>query len=142
MEYALDTPRGDGSIHLVDLPLYQTELAGIMAELKQGLSYLWGVAKSLDRSSNHSRALRAYSSTLKAIATDKASEMCRKCMGMIGGAGYTKDHPLERRWRDSGAPPIYEGQNLLLWDHAGKISWRRLRIPGPKCISRIRTACS
>ncbi len=128
MQYAAETPRGDGKINLLDLPLYRADLAMLTGKLIQNVSYLFGAAVSMDRGDiAKSDPLKVYSSMLKAIATDEASEICRKAMGMLGGAGYSGEHPLGRIWRDSGVPPIYEGHNTLQLHHSGKFISRHLK---------------
>ena len=47
----------------------------------------------------------------KMFATDTAMEVTTDAVQMIGGAGFTTDHPVERMMRDAKITQIYEGTN-------------------------------
>ena len=60
-------------------------------------------------------------SMAKLFATEKANEACYTALQMHGGAGYTRDYPLERMSRDVRITTIYEGtseiQRLIIARH-------------------------
>ncbi|MFI2809728.1 MULTISPECIES: acyl-CoA dehydrogenase family protein [Microbulbifer] len=60
-------------------------------------------------------------SMAKLYATEKANEACYTALQMHGGAGYTRDYPLERMARDVRITTIYEGtseiQRLIIARH-------------------------
>jgi alkylation response protein AidB-like acyl-CoA dehydrogenase len=40
-------------------------------------------------------------------------EITTDAVQLLGGAGYTKDHPVERMMRDAKITQIYEGTNQV-----------------------------
>ena len=128
MQYALETPRGDGSTQLLDRELYRVRLAELTGYLTQATSYLFSVARVVDQGDvTRDDVLMVYSSMLKRNATDIALEIAKQSMGMLGGAGYSGEHPVGRIWTDLGVPSIYEGHNDLQSLHAGKFVVSELR---------------
>lgn len=49
----------------------------------------------------------------KLFATEKANAACYSALQMFGGAGYTKDYPIERMARDARITTIYEGTSEI-----------------------------
>lgn len=49
----------------------------------------------------------------KLIATDTAMAVTSACVGVLGGAGYTQDHPIERYFREAKVLQIVEGTNQI-----------------------------
>ena len=47
----------------------------------------------------------------KAFATESAEQVCSAALQTLGGAGYTREHPLEKYYRDARVLSIYEGTN-------------------------------
>lgn len=128
MQYGLETPRGDGNTNLLDKDLYRARLAELVGSLSQATAYLFSVAKAIDQGDvTIDDVLKVHSSMLKRNATDAAAEIARQSMGMLGGAGYTGDHPVGRIWTDLGVPFIYEGHNDLQLVHAGRFLTSQLR---------------
>jgi alkylation response protein AidB-like acyl-CoA dehydrogenase len=52
-------------------------------------------------------------SMAKLFATEKANDACYTALQMMGGAGYTKDLPLERMARDVRITTLYEGTSEI-----------------------------
>lgn len=50
-------------------------------------------------------------SMAKAFATAMAEEVCSGALQTLGGAGYTREHPVEKYYRDARVLSIYEGSN-------------------------------
>jgi hypothetical protein len=50
---------------------------------------------------------------VKAYASDQAFRIAEMAIQIHGGAGYTKDHPVEQRCRDAKVFAIYEGTNHI-----------------------------
>jgi hypothetical protein len=50
---------------------------------------------------------------VKAYSTDQAYRVCELAIQVFGGAGYTKDYPVEQAARDSKIFSIYEGTNHI-----------------------------
>lgn len=52
-------------------------------------------------------------SIAKLIATDTAMRVTTDAVQVLGGAGYTKDHPVERYMREAKIMQIFEGTNQI-----------------------------
>ncbi|MDH3991556.1 MAG: acyl-CoA dehydrogenase family protein [Gammaproteobacteria bacterium] len=52
-------------------------------------------------------------SMAKLFATEKANHACYTALQLMGGAGYTRDYPLERMARDVRITSIYEGTSEI-----------------------------
>jgi alkylation response protein AidB-like acyl-CoA dehydrogenase len=61
----------------------------------------------------HRRQARRLTPLLKYMASEKAVEIARRAIQIHGGAGYTKDYPVEKLLRDSLVLPIYEGTSQI-----------------------------
>jgi alkylation response protein AidB-like acyl-CoA dehydrogenase len=53
------------------------------------------------------------SSAAKCFASDVAMEVTTNAVQLFGGAGYTRDFPVERMMRDAKITQIYEGTNQI-----------------------------
>ena len=53
------------------------------------------------------------SSMAKLFASDTAMRVTTDCVQLLGGAGYTRDFPVERMMRDAKVTQIYEGTNQI-----------------------------
>ena len=49
----------------------------------------------------------------KLFASDTAMSVTTDAVQLFGGAGYTKDFPVERMMRDAKVTQIYEGTNQI-----------------------------
>ncbi len=49
----------------------------------------------------------------KMLAADTAMAVTTDAVQLLGGAGYTKEHPVERMFRDAKVTQIYEGTNQI-----------------------------
>ena len=54
-----------------------------------------------------------FASAAKCYASDIAMEVTTDAVQLFGGAGYTKDFPVERMMRDAKITQIYEGTNQI-----------------------------
>ena len=57
--------------------------------------------------------LTFFGAAAKAFASDVAMEVTTDAVQALGGAGYTKDWPVERYMRDAKITQIYEGTNQI-----------------------------
>ncbi len=57
--------------------------------------------------------LTFFGAAAKAFASDVAMEITTDAVQALGGAGYTKDWPVERMMRDAKITQIYEGTNQV-----------------------------
>jgi len=53
------------------------------------------------------------SSVAKLVATDAAMKVTTDAVQILGGAGYTRDFPVERYLREAKVPQIFEGTNQI-----------------------------
>ena len=53
------------------------------------------------------------SSIAKLVATDAAMKVTTDAVQVLGGAGYTRDFPVERYLREAKVPQIFEGTNQI-----------------------------
>ena len=60
-----------------------------------------------------SAGLSKAASMAKLFATDTAMAVTTDAVQLLGGAGYTRDFPVERMMRDAKATQIYEGTNQI-----------------------------
>jgi len=54
-----------------------------------------------------------FGAAAKCYASDVAMEVTTDAVQLLGGAGYVKDHPVERMMRDAKITQIYEGTNQI-----------------------------
>ncbi|NHA66765.1 acyl-CoA dehydrogenase family protein [Phycicoccus flavus] len=57
--------------------------------------------------------LSFFGAAAKAYASDVAMQVTTDAVQLLGGAGYTRDFPLERMMRDAKITQIYEGTNQV-----------------------------
>ncbi|RZQ63304.1 acyl-CoA dehydrogenase family protein [Amycolatopsis suaedae] len=72
-------------------------------------------AMYLDAARRRDRGLpfRRQASIAKLTATDAAMKVTTDAVQVLGGAGYTKDFPVERYMREAKVPQIFEGTNQI-----------------------------
>ncbi|HVV20547.1 MAG TPA: acyl-CoA dehydrogenase family protein [Pseudonocardiaceae bacterium] len=56
---------------------------------------------------------RRQASIAKLVATDAAMRVTTDAVQVLGGAGYTRDFPVERYMREAKVPQIFEGTNQV-----------------------------
>ena len=52
-------------------------------------------------------------SVAKLVATDNAMKVTTDAVQVLGGAGYTRDFPVERYMREAKVMQIFEGTNQI-----------------------------
>jgi alkylation response protein AidB-like acyl-CoA dehydrogenase len=72
-------------------------------------------ATTLEAARRRDRGLpfRRQSSIAKLVATDAAMQVTTDAVQVLGGAGYTKDFPVERMMREAKVMQIFEGTNQI-----------------------------
>jgi alkylation response protein AidB-like acyl-CoA dehydrogenase len=72
-------------------------------------------ATYLDAARRRDRGLpfRRQASIAKLVATDMAMRVTTDAVQVLGGAGYTRDFPVERYMREAKVPQIFEGTNQI-----------------------------
>ena len=66
-------------------------------------------ARRRDARLNYVRA----ASVAKLVATDNAMRVTTDAIQVLGGAGYTRDFPVERYFREAKVMQIFEGTNQI-----------------------------
>ena len=65
------------------------------------------------KSERHDTDLPFFGAAAKAQASDAAMRITTDAVQLLGGAGYTRDFPVERMMRDAKITQIYEGTNQI-----------------------------
>jgi alkylation response protein AidB-like acyl-CoA dehydrogenase len=65
------------------------------------------------RSERDTDDLTFFGAAAKCFASDMAMDVTTDAVQLLGGAGYVRDHPVERMMRDAKITQIYEGTNQI-----------------------------
>jgi alkylation response protein AidB-like acyl-CoA dehydrogenase len=84
-------------------------LADMAAAVESARATLLDAARRRDRGLRFSRQ----ASIAKLVATDAAMKVSTDAVHVLGGAGYTKDFPVERMMREAKVMQIFEGTNQI-----------------------------
>ncbi|MBI4511744.1 MAG: acyl-CoA dehydrogenase family protein [Deltaproteobacteria bacterium] len=66
-----------------------------------------------EEADRHKAQARRVTPLLKYLAAEKAVDMSRRAVQIMGGVGYTKDYGAEKLLRDAMVMPIYEGTSQI-----------------------------
>ena len=88
----------------------QFMLADMAMQLEAARQLVYVAAAKSER---HDRDLSFFGAAAKCFASDVAMQITTDAVQLLGGAGYTKDFPLERMMRDAKITQIYEGTNQV-----------------------------
>jgi alkylation response protein AidB-like acyl-CoA dehydrogenase len=84
-------------------------LADMAATVEASRAMYLDAARRRDRGMPFQRQ----ASIAKLVATDGAMKVTTDAVQVLGGAGYTKDFPVERYMREAKVPQIFEGTNQI-----------------------------
>ncbi|HEV7975261.1 acyl-CoA dehydrogenase family protein [Amycolatopsis sp.] len=84
-------------------------LADMAATVESSRAMYLDAARRRDRGMPFQRQ----ASIAKLVATDGAMRVTTDAVQVLGGAGYTKDFPVERYMREAKVPQIFEGTNQI-----------------------------
>lgn len=70
-------------------------------------------ARLLKQAKRHAYKARRATPLLKYLAAEKAVEMARRCVQILGGSGYIREYGAEKLLRDAMVLPIYEGTSQI-----------------------------
>jgi alkylation response protein AidB-like acyl-CoA dehydrogenase len=84
-------------------------LADMVAAVASARAATLEAARRRDRGLPFSRA----ASIAKLVATDAAMKVTTDAVQVLGGAGYTKEFPVERQMREAKVMQIFEGTNQI-----------------------------
>jgi alkylation response protein AidB-like acyl-CoA dehydrogenase len=88
----------------------QFMIANMAMKLEAARSLVYQAAAMSERDDAE---LTFFGAAAKCFASDTAMEITIDAVQLLGGAGYTKDHPVERMMRDAKITQIYEGTNQV-----------------------------
>ncbi len=88
----------------------QFMLADMAMELEAARQLVYVAAAKSERGEPD---LPFFGAAAKAYASDVAMKVTTDAVQLLGGAGYTRDFPLERMMRDAKITQIYEGTNQV-----------------------------
>jgi alkylation response protein AidB-like acyl-CoA dehydrogenase len=96
--------------HLAEFQGLQFMIAdmGMKVEAARQLVYV-----ATSRAQRGEPNLSFISSAAKCLASDTAMSVTTDAVQLLGGAGYTRDFPVERMMRDAKITQIYEGTNQI-----------------------------
>ena len=95
---------------IVSIQAVQHLLADMATKLEAARGLVYQTAKIIDAGSKN---FKKEASMCKLFATDVAMEVTTNAIQVMGGYGYMKDYPTERRFRDAKITQIYEGTNQI-----------------------------
>jgi alkylation response protein AidB-like acyl-CoA dehydrogenase len=94
---------------VLDFQGMQFELADMAAGIAAARALYLDAAARRDRGQPFS----VQAAMAKLVATDTAMAVTTGAVGVLGGAGYVKDHPVERYMREAKVLQIVEGTNQI-----------------------------
>lgn len=92
-----------------EFQLMQAKVADMYVALNASRSYCYAVAKTCDAG----RVTRFDAAGCILLASESAVRVAGEAIQALGGAGYTRDWPVERYWRDAKLLDIGAGTNEM-----------------------------
>ncbi len=89
--------------------LMQAKVADMVVALSSARAYVYTVAKACDAG----KTTRHDAAGAILLASESAVKVAGEAIQALGGAGYTKDWPVERYWRDAKLLDIGAGTNEI-----------------------------
>jgi len=89
----------------------QHMLADMATQIEAARCLVYQVAKSID--ANPNGRFTKESAMAKLFASDVAMKVTVDAVQILGGYGYMRDYPMEKRMRDAKITQIYEGTNQI-----------------------------
>jgi len=90
-----------------DFQLMQAKVADMYVALNSARAYVYAVARACDAG----RTTRFDAAGAILLASENAVRVAGEAIQALGGAGYTRDWPVERYWRDAKLLDIGAGTN-------------------------------
>jgi alkylation response protein AidB-like acyl-CoA dehydrogenase len=94
---------------IIDFQGMEFLLADMAATVESSRACYLDAARRRDRGMPFKRQ----ASIAKLVATDGAMKVTTDAVQVLGGAGYTRDFPVERYMREAKVPQIFEGTNQI-----------------------------
>ncbi len=94
---------------IADQEMIQSMLAEMAVQVDAARLLVWRAARMRDAG----QPVNSPSSMAKWFASDAAMRVTTDAVQVYGGAGYSRDNPVERLMRDAKGAQIYEGTNQI-----------------------------
>jgi alkylation response protein AidB-like acyl-CoA dehydrogenase len=94
---------------IADQEMIQAMLAEMAVQVDAARLLVWRAARMRDAG----QPVNSPSSMAKWFASDAAMKVTTDAVQVYGGAGYSRDNPVERLMRDAKGAQIYEGTNQI-----------------------------
>ena len=94
---------------IADQEMIQSMLADAAVAVEAARLLTWRAARLRDAG----KPINAAGSMAKLFASDTAMRVATDAVQVYGGAGYSRDNPVERFMRDAKGAQIYEGSNQI-----------------------------
>ena len=91
----------------------QHMLADMAIQIEAASALLYRCTTMIDRGEADINHLTALASMAKCHATDMCMKVTTDAVQIFGGAGYSREYPVERYMRDAKVMQIYEGTNQI-----------------------------
>jgi alkylation response protein AidB-like acyl-CoA dehydrogenase len=85
----------------------------LLADMAAGVESARATYLEAARRRDRGLPFRRQASIAKLVATDMAMKVTTDAVQVLGGAGYTRDFPVERYLREAKVPQIFEGTNQI-----------------------------
>ncbi|GAA2020499.1 acyl-CoA dehydrogenase family protein [Nakamurella flavida] len=96
--------------HLAEFQGLQFMIADMAMAVEASRTLVYQAAAATERGDANATFL---ASAAKTLASDTAMKVTTDAVQLLGGAGYTRDYPVERMMRDAKITQIYEGTNQV-----------------------------
>ncbi len=91
----------------------QHMLADMAMQIEAASALLYQCTRMIDDGETDRNRVTGFASMAKCVATDMAMKVTTDAVQILGGAGYTREYPVERMMRDAKALQILEGTNQI-----------------------------
>lgn len=95
---------------LAEFQALQFMIADMAMDIEAARTLVYQAAAATERGDANKGFL---ASAAKTLASDTAMKVTTDAVQLLGGAGYTRDFPVERMMRDAKITQIYEGTNQI-----------------------------
>lgn len=114
LHYAVEYARGREVFGqpLIDVPNVQFVVADLVAQLEAARAMVYRAAQMVD-SGHYGKDAAPDIAIAKLLASDLAVRASSECLQILGAAGYMRDHPMERFYRDAKQLQIVEGTSEI-----------------------------
>ena len=92
-----------------DFQAIRFKIATMATQIEAARQLMYHVCTEIDAG----RADRTLTSMVKLFASEMAEKVTSEALQILGGAGYTTLHAVERYWRDARLTKIFEGTSEI-----------------------------